>query len=136
MPLFATYEADIFLKNHDKTKSKRKEYEAKQYEEKAADIAMAADVASLYINILKLDKVIKTQEKVTKIREKIWLLTKDRHLAGLASVYDVTYSDKLHTQAQINLTDLKRQRSLLLHRFAVYIDECPSQAGSLKTRQL
>ena len=132
LPLFATYEADIFLKNHDKTKSKRKEYEAKQYEEKAADIAMAADVASLYINILKLDKVIKTQEKVTKIREKIWLLTKDRHLAGLASVYDVTYSDKLHTQAQINLTDLKRQRSLLLHRFAVYIDECPSQAGSLK----
>ena len=30
LPLFATYEADIFLKNHDKTKSKRKEYEAKQ----------------------------------------------------------------------------------------------------------
>lgn len=132
LPLFANYEADIFLKNHDKTKSKKKEYEAVQYEEKAADIAMAADVASLYVNIIKLDKVIVTQEKINKIREQIWLLTKDRHLAGLASVYDVTYSDKLHTQSQINLNDLKRQRSLLLHQFAVYIDECPYNADSLK----
>ena len=46
IPLFAQYEADIFLKNHDKTKSSKKEFEAVQYEEKAADITLAADVAT------------------------------------------------------------------------------------------
>lgn len=132
LPLVATYEADIFLKNHDKTKSSKKEFESYKYEEKAKDITLAADVASVYINILKLDKVIKTQEKVNDIREQIWKLTKDRYDAGLASLYDVTYTDKLHTQSQIEINDLKRQRSLLLHQLAVYIDECPSCAGDLR----
>ena len=132
IPLFAQYEADIFLKNHDKTKSSKKEFEAVQYEEKAADITLAADVASLYINIVKLDKVIKNQEKINNIRKKIWELTKDRHDAGLASVYDVTYTDRLHTESQIELNDLKRQQSLYLHQLAVFINECPSDAQNLE----
>lgn len=132
IPLFASYEADIFLKNHDKTNSAKKEYEAQDYEEKAAAIAIAVDVASLYTNIIKLDKIIKTQEKINNIREEIWKLTKERHAAGLASVYDVTYSDRLHTQSQIELNDLKRQRSLLLNELAVYIDKAPCESASLK----
>lgn len=132
IPLFASYEADIFLKNHDKTNSAKKEYEAQDYEEKAAAIAIAVDVASLYTNIIKLDKIIKTQEKINNIREEIWKLTKERHAAGLASVYDVTYSDRLHTQSQIELNDLKRQRSLLLNELSVYIDKAPCESASLK----
>lgn len=132
IPLVAQYEADIFLKNHDKTKASKKEFESYQYLEKSKDITLAADVAAVYINILKLDKVIKTQEKVNSIREQIWKLTKARYDAGLASLYDVTYTDKLHTQSQIEINDLKRQRSLLLHQLAVYIDESPSQNSDLK----
>lgn len=132
IPLAAIYEADIFLKNHNKTKSSKMEKNAVEYEEKAANIIMASEVATLYINIIKLDKIIETQQKITDIREKIFLLTKDRNKAGLASVYDVTYTDKLHTQAQIDLNDLMRQRSLYLHQLAVYIDESPCCASSLK----
>lgn len=132
LPFIAQYELDIFLRNHDKTKSSKMEKESVEYEEKAANITMAADVATLYINILKLDKVIQTQQKVADIRGKIFELTKDRNKAGLASVYDVTYTDKLHTQAQIEINDLMRQRSLYLHQLAVYIDECPACAYNLK----
>ncbi len=132
LPLIAKYEADIFLKNHDKTKSSKKEYDSYKYKEKAADISLASDVATIYINILKLDKVINTQEKVNDIREKILELTKERYKEGLASLYDVTYTDKLHTQSQIEINDLKRQRSLLLHQLAVYIDDCPSNSENLE----
>lgn len=132
IPLFATYEADIFLKNHDKTKSAKKQKEAIEYEEKAAYISMASDVASLYVNIIKLDKLIETQTKIAAIREKIYLLTKDRNLAGLASTYDVTYTDKLHTIALIELSDLKKQRALYLHQLAVYIGENPCDECILK----
>lgn len=131
LPFVARYELDIFLRNHDRTKSAKMEKEAAEYEEKAANIIMAADVATLYINIIKLDKVIQTQKKVTEIREKIFDMTKDRNKTGLASVYDVTYTDRLHTQAQIELNDLMRQRSLYLHQLAVYIDECPANAYAL-----
>ncbi len=131
IPLFAKYEADIFLKNHDKTKSAKKEFDAAAYEEKAADITISADVAALYINITKLDKVIKTQEKINNIRKEIFELTKERYKAGLASVYDVTYTDRLHTESQIELNDLKRQQKLYLHQLAVYIDKSPSCADKL-----
>lgn len=132
LPFIARYEADIFLKNHDKTKSAKLEKEAMEYEEKAANIAMASDVATLYINILKLDENILIKQKVAQIREKIFELTKERNKAGLASVYDVTYTDKLHTEAQIELLDLMRNRNLLLHELAVYIDENPADAFQMK----
>lgn len=132
LPLVAQYEADIFLKNHDKTKAQKYQKEAIEYEEKAANITTASDVATLYINIIKLDKAIKTKEEITKIRQNIYELTKDRNKAGLASVYDVTYTDKQHTQSQIELNDLKRQQNIYLHELAVYIDECPTQAYNLK----
>ncbi len=131
IPLFTKYEADIFLKNHDKTKFAKKEFEAAAYEEKAADITIAADVAALYINIIKLDKTIKTQRKINDIRKEIWELTKERYKAGLASVYDVTYTDRLHTESQIELNDLKRQQKLYLHQMAVYIDENVLSADKL-----
>ncbi len=132
IPLFAAYEADVFLKNYDKTKSSKKQQEAAEYEEKAAYISVAADVASLYINIIKLDKIIETQEKIVQVREKIMDLTKERNKIGLASVYDVTNTDKLHTIALIELSSFKRERAIYLHRLAVYIDESPSSAQCLK----
>ena len=102
LPLAAYYEADIFLKNHDKTNVAKKEYEAYKYKEKALDISLAGEVGAIYINIIKLDKTIKTQQKITDIRKNIKDLTNERYKMGLASLYDVTYTDKQHTQAQID----------------------------------
>ena len=132
IPLFATYEADIFLKKHDKTKSTKAQQEATEYEEKAAYIAVASEVATLYINIIKLDKLIETQTKIEKIRKDIYELTKIRNNEGLASIYDVTNTDKLHTIALIELSNLKRQRALYLNQLAVYIDENPNNSQTLK----
>ena len=132
IPLVAQYELDLFLKNHDKTKAAKIEKDISEYEEKAANIVMASDVAEVYINIIKLDKIIQTKTKIEKIRKTIYELTKERNKSGLASVYDVTYTDRLHTQAQIELNDLMKQRKLYLHQLAVFIDEPPMNACNLK----
>lgn len=136
MPFLSAYEADIFLKNHDKTQSSKKQYEAAEYEEKASDIAIASDVASLYINILKSDKLIENATKINNIRTKILELTNLQYKEGLASVYDVTYTDKQKTLSQISLNDLKKQRQILLHQMFVYIDECPSDENVLERGNL
>ena len=52
--------------------------------------------------------------KNARVRDNIYKLTKERNKVGLASVYDVTYTDKLHTQALIELSDLKRERCISL----------------------
>ena len=41
LPFIASYEADIFLKNHDKTKAAKMEKQSAEYEEKAANISIA-----------------------------------------------------------------------------------------------
>lgn len=131
LPLIASYEADIFLKNHDKTKSAKKDYEASKYEEKATYIALATSTATTYVNIVRLDKLITLQEEVVKVRNEISELTKERYKAGLASTFDTTATDKQHTIAMIALNDLKKERAILLHQLAVLIGESPSCAQNI-----
>ena len=63
-PAFVNYELDIFLKNHDKTKSVKKLYEGSKLDERAAYIAIASSVGTVYLNIVKLDKTIELQEEI------------------------------------------------------------------------
>lgn len=132
VPLFVSYEGDIFLKNHDKTKSAKKQYEAAKYEEKATYISLVTSVATTYFNIINLDKVISLQEEIVKIRKEIFELTTERNKAGLASTYDVSSSDKLHTAAMIALNDLKKDRQVYLHQLAVLIGESPVNSGCIQ----
>ena len=54
LPIMVNYEADIFLKNRDKTKSVKKSYEASKINERAAYISIASAVGATYFNIIKL----------------------------------------------------------------------------------
>lgn len=130
IPLVAQYEADIFLRNHDKTKSAKKELEAVRYQEKGSYISLASAVGTTYINILRLDKTIQLQEEIVKVRKRVWELTEDRYKLGLASTFDTTARNQQHTIAIILLNDLKKQRAELLHQLAVLIGESPSCAAN------
>ena len=132
LPLVMSYEADIFLKNRDKTKAEKEKARSVMYEEKAEYLSVISDMAAVYFNIIKLDKLIETEKQIAKIRKNIYELTKAREKEGLASVYDVTDTDKQHTAAMISVNDLERQRAILLHRLAVYTGVSPSGAEELK----
>ena len=132
LPLVMSYEADIFLKNRDKTKAEKEKARSVMYEEKAEYLSVISDMAAVYFNIIKLDKLIETEKQIAKIRKNIYELTKAREKEGLASVYDVTDTDKQHTAAMISVNDLERQRAILLHRLAVYTGVPPSGAEELK----
>ena len=75
-PAIVNYEADIFLKNHDKTKASKKQYEASLQDERAAYISIASAVATTYFNIVKLDEIINYQEQIVDLRKNIYELTK------------------------------------------------------------
>ena len=54
MPAFASYELDLFLKNHDKTNAAKKEYEQSLQDERAAYISIASAVGTTYFNVVKV----------------------------------------------------------------------------------
>lgn len=131
-PAMVTYEADIFLKNRDKTKSVKKMYEASQYDERAAYIAVVSAVGTTYLNIVKLDKTIELQEEIVSSRENIYDLMLKRNKEGLTSTADTVKANKALVSGQTDLIELKKQRNKLLNQLAVLIGESPANAENLE----
>src|SRR5574344_998609 len=89
LPMCVSYELDIFLKNHDKTKSVKKKYEASIQDERAAYISIVSAVGTTYFNLIKLDKVISTQQNIVNLRKDIYHLMLLSNQKGTTSVSDV-----------------------------------------------
>ena len=135
-PITVSYEADVFLKNHDKTKSAKKSYEMSLQDERTAYIAVVSNVAVLYFNIVKLDNVIETQEKIVDNRKVIYERMKKRNHLGLTSEADTVAAEKAYVQATIELSDMEKSREKLLNQFAVMIGESPCNISEFSRSKL
>lgn len=136
IPMIVQYEADIFLKNHNKTQSVKKLYEGSKLDERAVYIAVASAVGTGYFNIVKLDKMILLQEDIVKARQNIYDLMLLRNKEGLTSTADTIRANKALVQGQTDLLELKKQREQLLNQFCVLIGESPENAGSIERNSL
>ena len=136
LPMIVQYEADIFLKNRNKTQSVKKLYEGSKTDERAAYIAIASAVGSTYFNIINLDKVISLQEEIVKIRQEIYNLMLARNKEGLTSTADTIKANKALVQGQTDLIELKKNREQMLHQFCVLIGESPEKASEIERTSL
>jgi len=132
LPVAVNYEADIFLKNHDKTKSAKKTYEMSLLEEKSAYISVVSGVGTIYFNIVKLNNVIDIQKEIVQNRKQIYLLTKKQNEKGLISQSDTILAEKSYTQSFIELSDLQKEREKLLHELSVILGQSPETSQNLK----
>ena len=130
-PLYVNYEADIFLKNHDKTKASKKQYEASKFDERAAYIAIAGAVGVTYLNIVRLDKIIELQEKIVATRQDIYNLMLLSNKEGLISTSDTIKANKSLVAGQTELIEFQKQREKLMHALAVLIGESPDNVSEL-----
>lgn len=136
LPIIVQYEADIFLKNHNKTQAVKKLYEGSKQDERATYIAVASAVGSTYFNIINLDKMINLQEKIVKLRQEIYDLMLASNKEGLTSTADTVKANKALVQGQTDLIELKKNREQMLHQLCVLIGESPENANSLKRNSL
>lgn len=136
VPLIANYEADLLLKNRDKTKSTNKLYEASQQEEKAVYLSLLSDVASTYANILQYDELIKTQNELIQNAQSILDGDKRKYGRGVINSTTLNNSQKDLEIAKNNLENLEKEREIALMQFAVLLgrpSECADniQRGNL-----
>ena len=132
LPVIASYEADIFLKNHDKTTSVKKLFMASISDERAAYISIVSAVGTVYYNIVKLDKAISLQEDIVNLRKQIYELMVLSHENGVTSTSDMIKANKSFIKGQTDLIELKRQRIELLNQLAVLIGESPSNSENFE----
>ena len=132
LPIAVNYEADVFLKNHDKTKSAKKTYQMSLQDERSAYISIVSGVATVYLNIVKLDNVIEIQEHIVNNRKTIYELMQKRNKSGLTSQADVVRAEQGYTQSVMELSDLIKEREKLLNQLAVLTGDSPYNSAEFQ----
>lgn len=132
LPIMANYELDLFGKNHNKTASVRKLWEASILDEQSAYISIAAAVGSTYVNVVKLDALIDMQEDIVKLRKEIFEIMSVSNAEGIISTSDLVKANKAYIQGVSDLTDLKKERTKLLHALAVLVGDSPNNIEEYK----
>ena len=132
LPIVANYELDLFGKNHNKTTAVRKLYEASILDEQSAYISIASSVGSVYVNIVKLDAMIDLQEDIVNLRKEIFEIMSVSNAEGLVSTSDLVKANKSYIAGVADLTDLKKERTKLLHQLAVLVGDSPNNIEEYK----
>lgn len=132
VPFVASYEADIFLKNHDKTKSSKKAYQASKFQEQSIYISLASDVATTYINILKFDKQIQIQQELVNVKAEELMREESRYKRGVTSIPKLNIYKENYNSAKTSLDELIKSRDKSLNQLALLIGESPANICDLK----
>ena len=132
LPIIANYELDLFGKNHNKTTSVRKLYEASILDEQAAYISIASAVGTVYINIVRMDALIDLQEDIVKLRKEIDEIMSVANSEGIVSTSDLVKANKSYIAGVADLVDLKKKRTKLLHQLAVLTGDSPNNIEEYK----
>ncbi len=136
MPMIINYEADIFLKNRDKTRSSKKLYESSKFDERAAYITIASAVGTIYFNISKLNEIIEKQEEIVSLRKQIYDIMLVSNEEGLISTSDTVKSNKAYISGLSQLIEYKKERTKLLNQLAVLIGDSPENINNYKISKI
>ena len=132
LPFIASYEADFFLKNRDKTKSVKKSYEASKLQEKSIYIALASDTATVYFNVLEYDKLICLQEKILTLKEDELKRNTNKYNQGVINNQQYNVIKKEFETQKNNLVTLQKNRDISLTQLALLCGKSPANIMDLK----
>ena len=132
IPIIASYEVDLFGKNHNKTTGIRKLYEASILDEQAAYISIASAVGTVYVSIVKLDALIDMQEEIVTLRKEISEIMTISNREGIVSTSDLVKANKAYIAGTSDLVELKKQRTKLLNQLAVLVGDSPNNIEEYK----
>lgn len=131
LPFQFNYEADLFAKNRDKTKSALRLYKAQKYDEKTAYIMLASDVGTTYVNILKFDKTIELQKAYLDNQNEIIKRQREKYKYGVISKTELNDEEKKLTDTRAQLDELIKNRNILLNQLALLIGQSADCACDL-----
>ena len=131
LPFLVNYEADIFLKNRDKTKSAKKTYEMSRLDEKTAYLSLLSDVATVYTNILEYDKLIENQQKSVENYNNILIDTEKKLKRGIINTTELNNAKSNFNNSKVVLENLIKQREILLMEFAVLLGRSADSSNNI-----
>jgi NodT family efflux transporter outer membrane factor (OMF) lipoprotein len=127
MAVRASYELDYLLKNRMASRADKEGVRATQWDLRAAQLTLMADVATAYFNLLLADQRVSLQQAVVALHRQTLGLLEAREAAGLIPGLDVTSASTALALAEANLTPLQQNQAVFSHQLAVLLGRTPGQ---------
>ena len=116
LPLRASYEPDLLLKNRDKTKSKRKLFMAQCANKDSVYISLLSDVACAYINILLFDYLIEKELQILNSKIQSLSYNSKKYKSGIIDTVEFnSYLQELENEKIIYENLVKNQKNTLFN---------------------
>ncbi|MDD3014814.1 MAG: efflux transporter outer membrane subunit [Candidatus Gastranaerophilales bacterium] len=136
LPLTAQYELDYLGKNHSITKAARKEAEKFKFDYESALISITSDVATIYLNLIKTDKLLKLQCALLQNQEKSLKLRQSLFSEGLISLDDVLVNQEAISLIKSNIADIKKLQGTLVHQLCILMGKPPTVESCLTRTEI
>lgn len=128
VPLSASYEADIWLKNRNETQALSKLADATAYDLKNITLIVASEIANTYLSLIATDKLIQTQQNIIDKEIENLQLLKSQLNSGLITSVEVNNQEKQILTAESALKNYELQQSILSHQLVYLLGESTAKA--------
>lgn len=136
LPLQASYELDVWGKNLDKLKAARKQTESSEFDSRTVLNTITGEVASAYINLLRMDGLIGAQQENLQLLQRIERLKESQNQIGLITLDEVLRAKRDVLQAKSNLVTYQQQQASFAHQLSILTGSPPAAATNLQRGSL
>lgn len=113
LPVYVSYDIDVWGKNRLKTKSKEQSLKMIEQDKKTSEILLSSSVAIDYYNLIKIDKLLELNQELLKLNENALLLSKNKQKFGLLSEDDILSQKENLIKVQKTINNLENQKEIL-----------------------
>lgn len=121
----ASYELDIWGRLRRSNEAARADFLASEYAQQGVMVALIADVATAYFNLITLDEQRAITTSTLETRSKFVDLTRAKHDRGVVSGLDVSSAESELATAQANIADIERQAAQAEDRLSILLGKNP-----------
>ena len=113
LPVYVSYDVDVWGKNRLKTKSKEQSLKMIEQDKKTSEILLSSSIAIDYYNLIKIDKLLELNQELLKLNKNALLLSKNKQKFGLLSEDDILSQKENLIKVQKTINNLENQKEIL-----------------------
>lgn len=123
LPVYVSYEVDIWGKNRLKTKSKTQSLKMIEQDEKATYIVFTSAIGADYFNLIKIDKMLELENELLKLSQKLENIIINKEKNGLASRVDILAAKENTVKIRAKINDLETRKETLENQLSYLLGD-------------
>lgn len=123
LPLYVSYEVDIWGKNRLKTKSKSQSLKIIEQDEKTTCILLSSAIGADYFNLIKIDKMIELENELLNLNKELENIIINKEKNGLATNDDILLAQENTVKIKAKINNLETKKETLENQLSYLLGD-------------